>query len=318
VVVKPSSEAPLAVMGFLEDIAQHLPPGVLNVITGPSHVIGERLVTHPLVRRVMFTGSTDVGRAVAASAMSTLKRVTMELGGNDPAIVLRDANLAGDVVPEIASGVYATSGQVCYSIKRIYVHRSRYDQFVDAFTAASDELVVGDGLDPRTALGPVINRNSVRELKDLVSEAEREGATITSVGKSLAPTAWDEGCFVLPTIVTGADHSSRVVSGEQFGPVIPLLAFDSEEEAIAMANDSNFGLASSIWTSDEERGFELAREIEAGTTFVNVHRLGASGPDMPFGGVKESGIGRGHGLIALEEQFEVHTMSSRRPQGLRT
>jgi aldehyde dehydrogenase len=315
VVVKPSSEAPLAVMGFLEAVARHLPAGVLNVITGPSDVLGERLVTHPLVRRIMFTGSTEVGRAVAAAATSSLKRVTMELGGNDPAIVLHDADLAGDVVPEIVRGVYATTGQVCYAIKRIYVHRSLYADFVDAFTAASDALVVGDGLDPQVDMGPVINRASLRRLDDLVAETRELGATVVQVGRGPEHAAWEEGCFHLPTVVTGADHSFGVVSGEQFGPVIPILAFDSDAQAVAMANDSNFGLASSIWTSDEERGFALAREIEAGTTFVNVHRVGASGPDMPFGGVKESGIGRGHGLVALEEQFELHTVSSRRPTG---
>jgi aldehyde dehydrogenase len=316
VVVKPSSEAPLAVMGFLEAIAQHLPPGVLNVITGPSDVIGEQLVSHPLVRRVMFTGSTEVGRRVAAAATSSLKRVTMELGGNDPAIVLGDADLTGDVVPEIVRGVYATTGQVCYAIKRIYVHRSLYEDFVDAFTAASDALVVGDGLEPGVDMGPVINRASLRRLHELVAQTRERGATVAQVGNG--PAAWDEGCFHLPTVVTGADRSFDVVSGEQFGPVIPILAFDADAEAVAMANDSNFGLASSIWTSDEERGFALARDIEAGTTFVNVHRVGASGPDMPFGGMKESGIGRGHGLVALEEQFELHTISSRRPRGAPT
>jgi aldehyde dehydrogenase len=315
VVVKPSSEAPLAVMDFLQQLERHLPAGALNVVTGPSDAIGSHLVTHPSVRRVMFTGSTEVGRSVAALATSTLKRVTMELGGNDPAIVLRDADLSGDTVQQIARGVYPTSGQVCYSIKRIYVHRSRYDELVEKFIAVSDQLVVGHGLDPRTTMGPVINRSSLRALRELVSEAKAEGATVTSVGERLDAATWDEGCFHLPTIVTDVDHGSRLVASEQFGPVIPILPFDSEDEAIAKANDTNFGLASSIWTADEARGFDLARRIEAGTTFINVHRLGASGPDMPFGGMKESGIGRGHGVISLEEQFEIQTLSTRRPPG---
>jgi aldehyde dehydrogenase len=313
VVVKPSSEAPLALIDFLRVVAERLPDGVLSVVTGSGADVGDVLVTHPLVRRMMFTGSTEVGREVAAAAMATLKRATMELGGNDPALVLHDADLDGDVVPEILASVYATSGQVCYSVKRIYVHESLHDEFVERFTAALGSFVVGNGLDPRTDLGPVINRSQLERVRGLVDEARAKGATVASVGKKLDPDSWERGWFHLPTVMTGVDHSFGVVSCEQFGPVIPIMSFRSEDEAVELANDTEFGLASSIWTTDEERAFELARRIEAGTTFVNVHRPGASGVDMPFGGFKQSGIGRGHGVVALEEQFELHTLSSRRP-----
>jgi aldehyde dehydrogenase len=313
VVVKPSTDAPLALTDFLRVVAEHLPPDVLSVMTGSGEEVGDVLVTHPLVRRVMFTGSTEVGRAVAAAAMATLKRATMELGGNDPALVLEDADLDGDLVPEILRSVYATSGQVCYSIKRIYVHESLYDDFVQRFTSASDALVVGNGLDPRTDVGPVINRAQLKRLEGLVEQARSRGARVASVGQKPDPDAWEAGWFHLPTVITGVDHSFDVVSCEQFGPVIPIMSFRTEDEAIALANDTEFGLASSIWTQDEERAFALARRIESGTTFVNVHRPGASGVDMPFGGFKQSGIGRGHGVVALEEQFELHTLSSRRP-----
>jgi aldehyde dehydrogenase len=313
VVVKPSSEAPLALTDFLDVVAQRLPDGVLSVVTGSGAEVGDVLVTHPLVRRVMFTGSTEVGRDVAAAAMATLKRATMELGGNDPALVLHDADLDGDIVPEILKSVYATSGQVCYSVKRIYVHESLHDDFVERFTAASDSLAVGNGLDPRTDLGPVINRSQLERVEGLVAEARTRGARVASVGQMLDPAALGRGWFHLPTVITEVDHSFGVVSCEQFGPVIPIMPFRTEDEAVALANDTEFGLASSIWTTDEDRAFELARRIEAGTTFVNVHRPGASGVDMPFGGFKQSGIGRGHGVVALEEQFELHTLSSRRP-----
>lgn len=313
VVVKPSSEAPLAVMDFLRVVAERLPDGALNVVTGTGADIGDVLVTNPLVRRVMFTGSTEVGREVAAAAMATLKRATMELGGNDPALVLEDADLDGNVVDEVVKSVYATSGQVCYSIKRIYVHESLFDEFVERFTAASESLVVGNGLDPRSDLGPVINQSQLERVQRLVAGARSKGAKVASVGQKLDPDAWDRGWFHLPTVVTGVDHSFGVVSCEQFGPVVPIMPFRTEDEAVALANDTEFGLASSIWTTEEDRAFELARRIEAGSTFINVHRPGASGVDMPFGGFKQSGIGRGHGIVALEEQFELHTISSRRP-----
>jgi aldehyde dehydrogenase len=312
VVVKPSTEAPLALCDFIRVVSRHLPPGVLNVVTGSADV-GHALATHPLVRRVMFTGSTEVGRTVAADAIASLKRVSLELGGNDPALVLDDVDLDGDAVSEIVNAVYPTSGQVCYAIKRIYVQASRYQEFVRRFVEASSALMVGNGLDPRSDLGPLINRRQVAFVESLVADARDRGAEVRVVGERLDPSTWDRGCFHLPTVITGVDHSFRVVECEQFGPVIPIIPFDTEDEGIALANDTAFGLASSIWTSDEERGMSLARRIEAGSTFVNVHRPGASGVDMPFGGFKESGLGRGHGVVALEEQFELHTISTRRP-----
>ena len=313
VVVKPSADAPLALIDWLRVMARYLPDGVLNVVTGPGPEIGNALVTHPLTRRVMFTGSTEVGRTVAAAAMASLKRVSLELGGNDPALVLEDADLDGEVIPELVRAVYPTSGQVCYSVKRIYVHAAIYEDFVDRFSAASDQLVVGDGLDPSSDMGPLINRRQLDFVKRLVAEAEGRAASVAKLGvrgKGFNP---EVGFFHLPTVITGVDHSFGIVEAEQFGPVIPIMPFDTVDDGIRLANDTKFGLASSIWTSDEDRGFELARRIEAGSTFINTHRPGSSGVDMPFGGFKESGLGRGHGVVALEEQFELHTLSSRRP-----
>lgn len=313
VVVKPSSDAPLALMDFIRVMGRHLPPGVLNVVTGEGAEVGNALVTHPLTRRVMFTGSTEVGRQIASVAMHTIKRVSLELGGNDPALVLADADLDGDLIPELIAAVYPTSGQVCYAVKRIYVQEPLYEKFVEDFIAASDELVAGDGLDPRSDLGPLINGRQLAFVQGLVSDARDRGARVAEVGEQLDPSTWDRGYFHLPTVITGADQSSTVVRCEQFGPVVPILPFTAIEEGIALANDTEFGLAASIWTSDEDRGFSLARGIEAGTTFINTHRPGSSGVDMPFGGFKQSGLGRGHGTVALEEQFELHTLSTRRP-----
>ena len=312
VVVKPSREAPLALIDFLKAVARLLPSGVINVVAGDEEV-GNRLVTHPDVRRVMFTGSTEVGRVVAAAAMETLKRVSLELGGNDPALVLDDADLDGDIVPELIMSTFPTSGQVCYAVKRIYVPDSMYPDFVERFTSAAAELNVGNGLDPAADLGPLINRRQLQFVKSLVSDAENRGADVVPVGTALDPNSWDMGWFHLPTVVTEIDQAADLVQTEQFGPVIPILRYGSIEQGIRLANDTSYGLASSIWTSDEERGFDLARLLEAGTTFVNTHRPGSSAVDMPFGGMKESGIGRGHGIVALDEQFELHTISSRRP-----
>lgn len=311
VVLKPSVEAPLALTDFATKVASLLPAGALNVVNGDVEV-GRRMVTHPDVRGVSFTGSTAVGKVVAQDAAATFKRVSLELGGNDPAVVLDDVDLDGDMIDELVRGVYATSGQVCYAVKRIFVARQIFDDFVARFTDASSRIVVGDGLDPVSDIGPLINQRQLQHVRSLVAAAASGGASIREVGTK-GDVEWDKGWFQLPTIVTSVGDEADIVTAEQFGPAIPIMPFDSVDEAIRRANRSSYGLASSIWTADEDRGLELALSIEAGTTFVNTHRPGSSAVDMPFGGIKESGIGRGHGVIAVEEQLELHTVSSRRP-----
>lgn len=312
VVVKPPSDAPLALMDSLRAIEALFPPGTINVVTGAGGTIGEALVTDPIVRKVNFTGSTAVGKAVLAGAASTVKRVSLELGGNDPAVLMADADL-DRAIPDLIQGVFDLSGQICYGVKRIYVHSSLFGLFHDQFAAAVDQLVVGNGLDERATMGSLINERQQEWVRGLIAEARAAGARVETLGKKLDPETWDYGYFQLPTVVTGVEQTSTIVQCEQFGPVIPIIPFDSEDEAVRLANDSSFGLGGSVWTEDEERGFSLAQRFEAGTTFVNVHRRGASGVDMPFGGFKESGLGRGHGVVALEEQLELHTVSSRIP-----
>jgi len=313
VVVKPPSDAPLALMDSLRVIEPFFPPGTINVVTGPGPSVGAALLSDPLVRKVNFTGSTEVGKDVLRAAAGTVKRVSLELGGNDPAIVLEDADL-DFVVPELIQGVFALSGQICYDVKRIYVHRSRFDGFVDRFTEAAAEFVVGNGLSPDASMGALVNARQATWVEGLLDDARRRGAAIRVVGRKLDDDAWSHGHFVLPAIVTDVGHDAEIVRCEQFGPAIPIMPFDTDDEAIALANDTEYGLAASVWTPDEERAFALARRVQSGSTFINIHRRGASGVDMPFGGFKESGLGRGHGVVALEEQFELHTISSRRPQ----
>ena len=312
VVLKPPTDAPLALIEAIRTIEPYFPAGTLNVVTGPGASVGAALVADPRVRRINFTGSTAAGKAVLAASAATVKRVSLELGGNDPAIVLDDADL-DHAVPELVAGVFAHAGQICYDVKRIYVQRRRLRDFVARFTAVADGLVVGNGLDDRTTMGPVVNETQLDRVVALVDAARRGGATVRTVGQRLDPASWDRGTFLLPAVVSDVDRSLDIVTCEQFGPAIPIMPFDDEDEAIALANDSQFGLSSSIWTVDEERALRLARRVEAGTTFINVHRRGASGIDMPFGGVKESGLGRSHGVIAFEEQLELHTISTRRP-----
>lgn len=309
-VIKPPSEAPLALIDSIAAIHDIFPPGVVNVVTGAGDVVGDALIRHPAVRKVNFTGSIEAGKQILAGAADSVKRVSLELGGNDPAIVLADADL-DRAVPELVGGVFGLSGQMCYNVKRIYVDRSLYPDLVRLFTDAADQLVVGNGLDPSATMGSLISERQRQRIVRLVEDASSRGGVVKVVGRKLNEAEWDDGYFQLPVVVTGVDEQAELVAKEQFGPAIPLLPFDSLEEAITLANATEYGLAASLWTSDEDRAFDLAPKLQAGTVFVNVHRLGASGDDMPFGGFKESGLGRSHGIVALEEQFEWQTVSSR-------
>ena len=314
VVIKPPTEAPLALLDSIAAIHELFPAGVINVVTGPGDEVGRELVRHPLVRKINFTGSTTAGKEILGLAAETVKRVSLELGGNDPAIVLEDADLE-NAVPELVRGVFGLSGQMCYDVKRIYVDRATYPDFVEAFRAAAGRLVVGDGLDPTSTMGSLISERQRQRVAGLIEDARAHGGRVEVVGHQLDPASWADGWFHLPTVVTGVDEACALVAQEQFGPAIPILAYDTVEEAIERANSTEYGLGASVWSRDETRAFDIARQIQAGSAFVNIHRLGASGDDMPFGGFKESGLGRSHGLIALEEQFEVQTISSRRPPG---
>lgn len=312
VVVKPPTAAPLALIDTLRVIEPFFPVGTINWVTGSGNTVGAALLSAPLVRKINFTGSSDVGKDVLRMAASSIKRVSLELGGNDPAIVMEDVDL-DFVVPELIQGVFGLSGQICYDVKRIYVHESRYRAFVDQFTQLTDQFIVGNGMNPRSTLAPLINEKQRTRVAGLIDDARARGARVNVVGSKLDEAAWPHGWYQLPAVVSDADQSYEVVKCEQFGPVIPILSFKTEDEAVALANDSNYGLTSSVWTPDEERAWRLARKIQAGSTFINIHRRGASGVDMPYGGFKESGLGRGHGVVALEEQLEMHTLSSRKP-----
>jgi aldehyde dehydrogenase len=310
VVLKPAPNTPLTVTEIVATLAESLPPGVLSVLHGGAEV-GEILVSHPEVAKVVFTGSTANGARVYASAADTIKNITLELGGNDPALVLQDAELSRATIASMLQSTFVTSGQVCWAIKRIYVHRSRYAEFVDGFRTAVDELIVGHGLDPAASMGPLNNEAQLQRVLDLVERAEKEGATVTRLGGRSTGTDFADGHYHQPTVITDVDDRADVVACEQFGPVIPILAFDDVGEAVRRANSTPFGLCASVWTSDREGGFQVARRLRAGQAYVNVHAGPALDYTQAFGGVGQSGVGREFGIDGVRQYTETRLISDR-------
>jgi acyl-CoA reductase-like NAD-dependent aldehyde dehydrogenase len=304
VVLKPSPFTPLTTLKIGQLLAEVLPVGVLNVVAGRDP-LGAKLTAHPAIRKITFTGSTATGKLVAAAAASDLKRVTLELGGNDPAIILDDADPA-DVAAGIFLSAMTNAGQVCVAVKRVYVPRHLHDDLIDALAVQAGNVRLGNGLDDGVTLGPVNNRPQFDRVSGLVAAARRAGAHAVTGGEP----GTDGGYFFPPTILTGVDKSMEIVADEQFGPALPILPYDSLDDAVAQANDSHYGLGSSIWTSDLERGARVGRAIVAGTTWVNTHCM--LPPEQPFGGVKWSGIGLENGMWGLHEFTDVHVMYQNR------
>lgn len=310
VVIKLARSASLAPAMTIHRIAKALPPGVVNMVTGSGPEVGGELLTHPLVTKVNFTGGIETGRHVMATAASTLKHVTLELGGNDPGLVLEDADLGEEALHRMVLGVFLTTGQVCMALKRLYVHTSRYRELVDGFSALVNEYVVGDGLDPEVTMGPLNNKSQLEIVRELVAEARQKGATVRELGRVADQRTFEEGYFHRPTVVTEVDRTFRVVSCEQFGPVVPIIPFETEDEAIRLANDTEFGLCSSVWTVDPERAVRVARRLEAGYTYLNAHGPMAQDSRAPFGGFKQSGFGRNLGYEGVLEFLEYHSISA--------
>jgi acyl-CoA reductase-like NAD-dependent aldehyde dehydrogenase len=305
VVVKPSENAALAPTMTLHMIAAALPPGVVNIVTGDSRRIGDRLTGHPLTRFVNFTGSVSIGRHVMKVAAENLTPVTLELGGNDPGIVLEDAILDDAAFARLYMGAFMSTGQICMALKRLYVHRSRYDEVVAGITAIANKQVIGDGLLPETTMGPLNNAKQLNIVRTMIAEARAAGADVQEFGQVPNPELYQNGYFQRPTFVLNADPRLRVVREEQFGPVLPIMAFDTEAEVIAAANNSEFGLCSSVWSANRDRAVAIARQLEAGFTYLNAHGPAAQDGRSPFGGFKHSGIGRNMGYEGVT-QFQGH------------
>lgn len=311
VVVKPAENSAMAPVLTLQKIAAMLPPGVVNIVTGSSRDIGDALTGHPLVRNVNFTGSVAVGRHVMKVAADNLTPVTLELGGNDAALVLEDATLNEEVFNRMYWGAFGSSGQICMAMKRLYVHESRYDEVVDGFTAACERAVIGDGLLPETTMGPVNNAKQLKVVTDMIAEARAKGADVRECGQVPDEALYNGGgYFQKPALVYNADPTLSVVREEQFGPTLPLMKFTTDAEAIALANDSEFGLCSSVWTEDAERAVSIAKQLEAGYTYLNGHGPMAQDGRGPFGGFKNSGIGRNMGYDGVLAFAEPHSISA--------
>lgn len=298
IVLKPSPGTPLTTLAAAAIGVDLFPPGVLNVLAGGND-LGARITAHPDIARISFTGSVATGKKVMAAAASTLKRVTLELGGNDPALVLPDADL-DETAAGIARSAFANCGQICMAVKRVYADRAICGPLVERLVAHARALRVGPGLDEGVTMGPIQNRIQFEKVRDLLARTRALPGAVVEIGGDVRP---GPGFFVEPTIVTGLDDTAELVRDEQFGPVLPVLAVDSEDEAVARANASDFGLGASIWTRDTRHAAALAPRLEAGMVWVNRH--GGNPPDVPFGGAKWSGIGREHGLQGLRSYMEM-------------
>ena len=301
IVLKPSPYTPLSTLKLGEILRDVVPAGVLNIVSGGNE-LGGWITAHPSVRKISFTGSVATGKKVALAAAPDLKRVTLELGGNDPAIVLRDADPA-KVAEKLFWGAFANCGQVCSAVKRIYVHEDLYPDLSARLAEIARQTKVGDGLDPSSQLGPINNKMQFERVSELVEDARKHGARVLAGGAQIGKA----GNFYQPTIVGEVSDGTRLVDEEQFGPVVPLIRYRDVEDAIERANATHFGLSGSVWGSDLQRATEIAGRLECGTSWVNTHL--AILPNAPFGGAKWSGIGVENGpwgLLGFTELQTVH------------
>jgi acyl-CoA reductase-like NAD-dependent aldehyde dehydrogenase len=301
-ILKPSPYTPLTTLAVARLAADLLPAGVLNVLAGGND-LGAWMTGHADIDKISFTGSVATGKKVLASAAGTLKRVTLELGGNDATLVLDDADL-DKAASGIARSGFFNSGQICMAIKRVYVAENVRDALLEKLIAKVSALKVGPGTEPGTEMGPIQNRVQFEKVRAYLEDAvARPGAQVLTGGKAMA----GDGYFIEPTIIAGLSEDVPLVAEEQFGPVLPVLTFSSVDDAVARANDSRFGLGASVWSADEMRAREVAGRLMAGTVWINRHGLNES--DVPFGGMKESGYGREHGVLGIRAYQELQVVS---------
>jgi aldehyde dehydrogenase (NAD+) len=305
-IVKPSPFTPLTMLKLGELLRDVLPAGVLNIITGGDQ-LGPLVTAHPGIDKVSFTGSTATGKRVMASAAGNLKRVTLELGGNDPAIVMPDVDVEA-VAEQIFWAAFSNSGQICIAVKRLYVHADIYDRLKTAILAYAETVRVGDGFEQGIRMGPIQNRPQYERVKALIADSHASGHRFL-IGGEVPDGA---GFFIPVTIVDNPPEDSRVVQEEAFGPVLPLLRFDDLDEVVGRANDSIYGLAASVWSGDVEAATAIAQRLEAGTVWIN--EMQNLSPFATFGGHKQSGLGAENGIDGLMEYTNPQTVSIRKAQ----
>lgn len=296
-VLKPASMTPYSALalGVLAEEAG-LPPGVFNIITGSSGEIGGELTSNPIVRKLTFTGSTEIGAQLIQESAGTVKKLSMELGGNAPFIVFEDADIDAAVEGAMMSK-YRNAGQTCVCANRFYVHDSVYDQFIEKFKHAVTKLKVGNGLNKDVTIGPLIDRNALKKVKEHIDDAVNKGATVVMGGKAL------EGCFFEPTILSNVPFNALVSKEETFGPLAPVYRFETEEEVIHLANDTEFGLASYFYANDISRITRVSEALEYGIVGINTGLI--SNEMAPFGGIKASGLGREGSKYGIDDYLEI-------------
>ena len=303
IIIKPSPFTPLTTLRLGELLLDILPPGVLSVVSGTDE-LAPYLTAHPGVRKVSFTGSTATGRKVFGAAATDIKGLTLELGGNDPAVVLQNVDPARTAA-KIYAAAFENAGQVCAAIKRVYAHRRVYEALVTELAQIARDAIVGDGLDPQVTIGPVSTRPQFERVLQLMKDAKVRGGEFVA-GE---PQALDRpGYFVRPAIVTGLNDQARLVAEEQFGPVLPVLPFDEIDEAVARANGTPYGLSASVWSDDLNAARAIAPRIDAGTVWLNQHMTIL--PVLPTAGVKQSGLGSENGPWGLENYMQLQTIAA--------
>jgi acyl-CoA reductase-like NAD-dependent aldehyde dehydrogenase len=300
IVLKPAPTTPVTALRLGELCCDIFPAGVVNIITDAND-LGPYLTTHPDVAKVGFTGSTATGKAIAASGADTLKRVTLELGGNDPAIVLEDVDVR-ETARAIFGNAFLNCGQVCLAVKRAYVHADIYDAMCAELARLAEEAIVGDGLEQGTTIGPIQNKAQFEKVKAFLETARRDG-TIIAGGEVLER----DGYFLRPTVVRDVSDSHTIVDEEQFGPILPVIPFDDVEDVIARANRSDYGLGGSVWSKDVARAAQIAGRIESGQVWVNQHV--AIGPHIPMAGFKASGLGVEQSVEGLAEYAQIQVIN---------
>ncbi len=306
IVIKPSEFTSASTLEFVKLFDEAgFPPGVVNVVTGFGSEVGQPLVEHPLVRKVSFTGSDATGRIINQQAAKHFKSVSLELGGKSPNIVFADANL-DDAVNGAVSGIFAATGQTCIAGSRLLLQEKIHDEFTDRLLALARTAKMGDPQSMQTQVGPVTTRPQFDKVAGYVEIAKKEGAELLLGGKPATRPECGSGWFFEPTIFSGVRNSMRIAQEEVFGPVLSIIKFKEEHEAVAIANDVRFGLASGVWTQDIGRAFRMAERIQSGTVWVNTYR--AVSYMSPFGGYKDSGIGRENGIHAINEYLQTKSV----------
>ncbi len=305
VVIKPSEVTPASMIEAVRlGEEAGIPPGVLNVVTG-DRVAGEALVDHPDVAKIAFTGGVEAGRAINVRAAARLARVTLELGGKSANIVFSDADLK-QAEAGLLAGIFAAAGQTCVAGSRALVHRKLHDDLMEILARRAAGIRIGDPLDAATQMGPVATRSQLDKDENMVKRAVSEGAEIVAGGRRANPESLPNGFFYAPTVLTNVTPDSYIAQNEVFGPVLSILPFDDEEEAIAIANGTPFGLAAGVWTLDIRRAHRVARRLQAGTVWINMYRALAF--NSPFGGYKASGLGRQNGIEAIDQYLQTKSV----------